>query len=487
MSFLTPVWLWAAAAIALPTLIHLLARGRGRVVALGTIRFLPQAQSHRLRHLRPTGLLRYLLRAALLLALALALATPRWWRADAGTTPARWALVDPVLMTERERLEKTSPTLYEALDAITQSERRWLAPGIPPTSGSIEAGSPTDLWSVLSEAAAMLPANTTFEVFASDRIDSLRGARPTLPQRILWWSLADPEPNEWIQRLVPASGGLVATLGHSDPTGTLFTTAAANATAEGLATLGFEQAEFDGIPVLVLAEGGVIGSDDRATLPPALEPLLISIVAGAGREEEARAVQNAATAVAAHLGRHLVSDAGMSGAEAPDLRIILGPAEPAPSPLARVSLADSEGGEPCRQMLFSSAIPDSRLQLGRCAGSSTANGSWHDGWGDALLTRTERPDGIDYQWHGRFDSNWSSLVENGLPHLLLELVAPGDESANGAFASMSDRRVAGAGQAQPQQQVDPARRVSDPLPERIAWGLVALLFVLDRLLVRRSE
>ena len=52
---------------------------------------------------------------------------------------------------------------------------------------------------------------------------------------------------------------------------------------------------------------------------------------------------------------------------------------------------------------------------------------------------------------------------------------------------MSDRRVAPAGHAQPRQEVGPARRVPDPLPERIAWGLVALLFTLDRLLVRRSD
>ena len=198
-------------------------------------------------------------------------------------------------------------------------------------------------------------------------------------------------------------------------------------------------------------------------------------------------VESAATAVAAHLGRPLVSAAGAPTAETLDLRVTLGPAEPPATPPARVSLSDGDGGEPCRQILFNPSIPDPRLQLKRCAGSATADGSWHDGFGDALLTRNRRPDGIDYQWHGRFDPNWSSLVENGLPHLLLQLVAPADESTNGAFGSMSDRRVAPAGHAQPRQEVGPVRRVPDPLPERIAWGLVALLFTLDRLLVRRSD
>jgi hypothetical protein len=482
MSFLSPIWLWAAAAIAVPTLIHLLARGQGKAIALGTVRFLPQTRSHRLRHIRPTGLLRYLLRAALLAALAVALAAPRWWHEEAAAS-ARWALVDPALVSERERLEPASPDLYAALDAVPEDERRWLAPGLPLGSRGIATDSPVDLWSLLSEAGGTLPGNATLEVFVVDRAATLKGARPALSQQVTWWSLAEPQENRWIQRVVPSGEDLAITVGTSDAGGTTF--ASIELPASGSPELEI-QPEAGGDPRVVgLTDGGVLVSDDRAEIPSGAGPLTVGLRADDLRSGDASAFRRATAAVAEHLGRPLVF-APEAGSDAPiDLQIRLGEPAGQTTSTARVSLTDGEGGSLCRQAIWLPTLPDPYLQLRRCGTPTDGDEVWLDGWGNALLTRSERPDGTDFQWQGRFSTSDSNLTESGLPHLLLGLIEPNDASANGVANAASDRRQAPSGHAQPRSSDKPRPGHPDPLPERLAWGLVALLFFLDRLLVRR--
>jgi hypothetical protein len=482
MSFLSPIWLWAAAAIAVPTLIHLLARGQGKTIALGTVRFLPQARSHRLRHIRPTGLLRYLLRAALLAMLALALAAPRWWHEETAVA-SRWALVDPALVSERERLEPTSPDLYAALDAVPEDERLWLAPGLPSGSPRIPADSPADLWSLLSEAGGRLPGNATLDVFVLNRAASLKGARPALSQQVTWWSLTEPRENRWIQRIVPTGKDLAVTVGTSNADGTTFTSL--RLSSEGSPELEIQPGAGEEPAVVALADGGILASDDHAAIPSTAGPLTVDLQTAASNNETGGAFQRAMAAVAEHLGRPLVLSSEAGDGDPVDLRVRLGEPIGQTTSIARVSLTDGAGGEPCRQTVWLPVLPDPRLRLRRCGSPADRDGVWLDGRGNALLTRSERPDGTDFQWQGRFGSADSNLTESGLPHLLLDLIEPHDSGASGVANAASDRRRAPSGHAQPKSTDRPRPGRPDPLPERIAWGLVALLFLFERLLVRR--
>ena len=56
MHFLAPLWLGALAALALPLVLHLLSRGRGRRVPLASTRLLESALSVRGRRLMPSDL-----------------------------------------------------------------------------------------------------------------------------------------------------------------------------------------------------------------------------------------------------------------------------------------------------------------------------------------------------------------------------------------------------------------------------------------------
>ena len=487
MTFLAPAWLWATAAVAVPTIIHLLGRGRGRVVAIGTVRFLPPADSRRLRRLRPTGLWRFLLRVVLLISLALALAGPRWWRSETPRPGERWVLVDPALIEHRDRLEGHGRELYDRLDGTPTGERRWLSAGLPPWSERPEKEQLEDPWSLVAEASRLAPPAASFEVFALDRADTLLGRRPALDRAVAWWSIPDPEPNRWIQRVISTGDELRITIGTSDSRSTRFETLAIDADSTAAETEVRVETTSDR-PELALLAGGSLGTDDRVARPDASPPLRSVVRADDDRSRDAYAVRLAIRAVAKHLGRELLTTPTASLADPLDLLVTLGIDLDPETGAAAVRLTDDGAGStPCRQQVYVEALPERWLRLHRCARAEAPEAVWRNAWGGALLSTEDGTATAGYRWHGRFDPGWSDVDDTALPHLLLGLVTPGDASTGGVTTARSDRRAAPDGTATPRAVTDPAPPLRpDPFPERLAWGLVTVCFVTDRLLGRRG-
>jgi hypothetical protein len=76
MTFLTPLFLAASAAIAVPLILHLLQKRRTVTISFSTIRFLKLAQNHSSRRIHVENLLLLILRMLLVVAIALAFAMP---------------------------------------------------------------------------------------------------------------------------------------------------------------------------------------------------------------------------------------------------------------------------------------------------------------------------------------------------------------------------------------------------------------------------
>src|SRR5436305_2046193 len=102
MTFLAPLYLLLAGAIAVPLLIHLLRRRIGSRVEFPAARYLARAEQEHSRTLKLRNLLLMLLRVLALLAIAVAAARPvaRWM--GAGHAPTALALVvDPAAAGSR--------------------------------------------------------------------------------------------------------------------------------------------------------------------------------------------------------------------------------------------------------------------------------------------------------------------------------------------------------------------------------------------------
>ena len=170
-TFAEPLWLLGLAAIAVPIAIHLRGKRVGRVVRVGSVRWLagvPAAWAPA-RRVRRIPLL--LLRCAVLVALSLALARP-YLRASGGEA---WVLVAPEVASQ------------VSLDSLRQlGTVRLLARGLPsidrvPPDSTPQ---PTDVWSLLREADAAAPAGVRLVVVAPGTVAYLRGVRPELSHAV---------------------------------------------------------------------------------------------------------------------------------------------------------------------------------------------------------------------------------------------------------------------------------------------------------------
>jgi hypothetical protein len=223
------VWLWSGLALAVPLVLHLLGRGRGVARRWPSVVLLREAALSAGARFRPSQPWLLLLRCALLAAVTLALAEPSAARHAQGGVVR---LVEPGLAAAEsgkaapnanaanaaERAEdapgaaapRSGPAGERAADSKGNVEVRLLAPGLPvagqapsrtasqaagrvagaPEKTAGREGSEPDLWSLLAEADAVLPAGASFEVVARPRLAALRGARPWLGRSLAWRSPA---------------------------------------------------------------------------------------------------------------------------------------------------------------------------------------------------------------------------------------------------------------------------------------------------------
>jgi hypothetical protein len=485
MIFTSPLWWWALAALVVPLVIHLFSRGRRRRVKVGSVRHLSGTESRALRRLRPTGWLQLLLRALLLAALAAALTGPCWQARERAGEGSTWVLIDPELVAAGDSrplgtaLGSRLETAVEKADSV-----RLLAPGLPTADEALSlVPGPIDAWSLLREADMLAPSGIRFLVFTLDRAELLRGRRPRLARPVEWEVLADPEPNRWLQRVVVRHDQTIeVTVGDSRAGGTRFATHRWNRADAPPPELSLWLDEESG--TLGLATLDRYGRDDQVELPERSSPLRLAFVVGEERQGDARYLRLAARAVGEFLGREVEIVEEDSGPV--DLEVRLGDMT-VRSESSGVVLADLEKPwQGCEgRAVATSLAADRPIRIARCAAAGPEAEEavwWADGWGRPFLALDAATS--TYRLRGRFDPRWSDLVAGPvLPRLLLTLLAPDADVAGGTGTPLSDRRAT-TGQERLPLVADPAVRSVGPqnaFPEQLAWALVVLLLVVDRL------
>ena len=181
MTWLSPLWLAALAALAVPILIHLRRRRIGRRIPVGSVRHLAGAAMPRRRRLRLREPWLLALRCGILALLVLALAGPAVRRAG---QPAHWVLVAPSVLGDSAILR--SDPLLDSLRRAGTAIRR-LAPGFPAGDlrrPAVDAAAPIDLWSLLRAADQSLPAGSSVLVVVPAELSLARGRRPALAARV---------------------------------------------------------------------------------------------------------------------------------------------------------------------------------------------------------------------------------------------------------------------------------------------------------------
>ncbi len=463
LQLLHPAALWTLAAVALPLAIHLW-RLPPRTVRLGSLRFLENIPRRPWRNLRWRELLLLGTRLGLLAALSLLLAAPRWL-VPPPAGPRRWALLDPTAAPAGESLAR-----WQAARRAGYEPHR-LAPGFP-AAGDVpspdDGAAAPDLWSLLREADAELPAGSTLAVFSPARLAALRGTRPSLGHCKVEW-VQTPAVGDAAHTWVARASGRQVIEGRSDARATEFTVRPAGE-------------------------------------PPLISPAVsVLILHDDEHAADARYVEAAVRAAADSSGfpvnvqnRDITPD--VDNAAVTDWTFWLSTRPVSEGLLARAPrLVAYAGGDAVAAGGWIVAPADETadgVRLWKRAAAPAPPGApggvwWSDGQGNPLLTYSRPAAGERWELFTRLDPGWTDLPRTAaLPAWLRTRLFPEAAGRPGADP-VHDRRLADPTQSLPAdlpaaqiQPLAPADRPSRDLHWPV-WTLAALLFAAERFLSLR--
>src|SRR6478735_8889858 len=98
MAFANPIWLWGFSALSIPLAIHLLSRKEGKVIAMGSLRHLKDANTQQFKSLRLNEIVLLLLRSLIIILLVLFLSGLQIHK----TSKQKWVLVENELRDDTQ-------------------------------------------------------------------------------------------------------------------------------------------------------------------------------------------------------------------------------------------------------------------------------------------------------------------------------------------------------------------------------------------------
>ena len=501
LQFLFPIALIALASLVVPVLIHLWSRGGGQRVRVGSLRFLEETERRQLRTIRLSQIPLLLLRLVVLAVLMVLLAQPVWvdTASEAEAWAESWVLVHPDALGQPVR-----PDVYRRLDVLAEggASVRLLAPGFPPVDLDevvpVMAAS-SDVWSLLREADARLPAGSTITVVGSSRLADYRGVRPTLRSSVAWIDLEAASPNRWIAAAQWIGADSVRVqVGMSQSTGTQI----AQYLVSGKGSLLMEA---DGIALAFDAERTRVTlrlpdshpHDDTALIAPGDTTRRIVIIHSSARRDDARYVAAALRAVAEALHRPFsITSTTEVDTDPGEIDVLFWLHEdPAPAPvtaaveagLVLISDAPGEGWQTVqRRILTETGSPGASPVLKRrVAASYRGQVLWRDSAGQPLLECVSSGEGTQYLFHSRFHPSAGSLVRSAAFPAWIATLFGGEAPP----APSGDRRRLSAAQRVPLQHTEAfvreAEQTTTPLHEPL-WLVLFALFALERWIAHRQ-
>ena len=201
IDFLSPLWLLAAGAAAIPLFIHLLRRRTGARVDFPAVRYLARAEREHSRKLRLRNLLLMLLRVAAILLVASAAARPVLRVAGGGHAPTALAVVlDNSLSTSaivagRPVLDDLRQRALEVVRRSSAEDRLWLVTA----DGAVHGGSRAAVLDAISRVEAIAGAGDIES--AVTRGAALAGGAPLREHEVAVFT--DGQATSWPETISP--------------------------------------------------------------------------------------------------------------------------------------------------------------------------------------------------------------------------------------------------------------------------------------------
>ena len=495
LQFLLPTGLVALAALAIPAVLHLW-RPPAKTVRIGTLKFFTGPAVRRLNKLRWRERLLLAVRLLLLTLLALFLAQPIWTRLPSSRSQ-KWALFEPGFELHgdaQKRWRELRSTGYEA---------RALASGFAPASpneSKRNTEQTLDVWSLLREVDARLPAGSAVAVFSADRLASLRGARPRLQNCDVEWihtAVTRERERAWIESLRTGEE-LRVVVGRSTGETTdyqkLTIPAASGKTALSPPLNGWSlevrASEERSLAARLVANDADPSADGWITAAPPRE-VRVALLHDVERAEDARHVSAALHAVAETSVEAITIGTNVATA---DWIFWLNDQPPPAEVLREVAqrganlLSDANATAAARATF--TTFGDAQVELLRRTPPPADSGAafWSDGFGVPMLSVASEGAGRHWRFFSRFHPDWNALPRSSaLPAALRTILAGGTADK----PPRHDLRRVDARQAAPGERLQSSSIRFTAQPETadlrdLLWIFCIILFAAERVLSHRA-
>lgn len=509
--FSAPIALISLVALTIPLVIHLLHRRPGKRLKVGSIKFLQESQRHRFKSFRLHEAPLLLLRAALVAIVAMLLAQPFWVSSDVSSRHqgAAWALLSPEALAHAQ-----NPPLRDEIDSLKNAgyELRLFAPEFPlltSYSAPQKSNEIEDYWSLLRELDAILPDSSRLVIYASNQIKHFRGERPALRANVIWRTLPETKPKQWISEARwLGQDSLLAVAGFSEARQTFFAREVLQVvnrdrllTSENLPPLAWSRAVNGGQDTLLFLRTDAARHENRVLIEPTKEVKRITIIHDEERSDEARYVQAALTAAAEFeylpIRTNVLRPDQINEAINSELIFWLSEQTVSTTVLEQISngttlIRDAESKQfesVERKIIMSDDLAQDPPRLSRREAAPN-NGIvlWRDDAGETLLSCERIGTGSLYHYASRFHPLWSELVHHAVfPQLMLHILRESESAAHGHDLA-GEQRAISLSQIMPHQNKTLATShahagaTSLHLP---FWIAALVLFALERWLAER--
>jgi hypothetical protein len=488
LQFLQPLWLWAAAGIIIPVLIHLWKVNEGKLLKVGSLSLLTASTGKSARTIQLNQLLLLLLRCLLILLIAFFLAWPQWLQSGGSNEEKGWILIN---QKNGNNAYDQYRTLIDSLEAAGFRFKSWDT-SLSTIKKDVALNAVLDngnrnnvsLWDMISVLNNKLPDTLPVYIFSPASLSQLYGSRPYthLPVSIF----------EYDEKLPASTAILHAHLVNDDSVMLSIGTSTSNGNTIEKSIRGIETPS-DGPLRLFRRDNSLYAAiGDSGLVEVDQQVYTITIVSEKGLYD-AKALSAAFNAIVRYSGYRFQIQLKQPSDKIIDQQdwVFWLSEEPIPKDIKADHLFVYADGKhkksPSAIIVDNENLASHPLPLFQRIeyidqGDRKANAIWKDAFGEPILSvDTDKP--TKYTFYSRFNAEWNGLVWDPVfPSLIFDLVVGKKYKS---FPVSADQREINAAQLMPRKTT--ALAVQDRSARALSlspycWWLLLLVFIVERIL-----
>jgi hypothetical protein len=486
MSFVSPIWFSALAALGIPVLIHLWNIRPGKTLKVGSISLITEASKTTSRSLKLLDIILLILRCLLIVLLAFFLAEPLWtWFAPEKKAKG-WVLIP------KENLKESYQKFKPQVDSLLKSgfEFHYFDKGFAAADLKLiladttlkDTATRANYWSLIKQLDERTRTVPQTYLYTPNGLRHFAGSKPIIKSAIQWATYTQTDStSRWIAGAwLNNSGEIRAMVGNSNPEGTQFSTMPVATGGTGDLQLTVQ----NGRPLVSLK-----GAKQQ---PLAVDTSIINIAIYTDRYAlDAHYLQAALHAATGFSGRKAIVKQYTSQAQIPAGQTWLFwlSDKPVDSRLSAsgTNIFKYESGKTLD--VHTVINPGGITLTKRTTHIDMGTVLWQDGFGWALLRREQADKTNTYHFYSHFNPAWNDLVwSDAFPKQILQLLNDKPYTVPAQY----DRSALSHQQLMPYYMVNsytPSSVVSTN-PKHIGpyfWLLMIFVFAAERWLAHKTK